>query len=117
MAIEQMDFLGQQLTRMAVNWRLMGMNRDDKTRQKQEFKPLLDKWGETRFQCCVDRCIREHATGFFPSIAEFMAFDNGAIGPQNIRTCPTCINSEGWAYLQDGNGRTRVTRCTHGRPA
>jgi hypothetical protein len=61
----ELDFLGQQLHRMAVNWRLT-MNPSDRAMQKEEFKPLVAKWGESRFKACVDRAIAEHSTGFFP---------------------------------------------------
>ena len=110
------DFLGEQLQRMAVNWRL-NLAPQDKVIQKREFKPLLDSWGEGKFKATVDRCIREHSTGFFPTIGEFERYETKPMGTVDLRTCPTCVNSEGWAYLQDGEGRTRVTRCSHGRPA
>jgi hypothetical protein len=117
MATTTDDFLRVQLKRMAVNWRL-ALNPPDAKIQMDEFRPLLQHWGDIRFKVCVDAVIEGHTTGFFPTLAEFKAFDRGKFGPIQITTCPSCVNTEGWAYITDrSNGREKVIRCTHGRPA
>lgn len=125
MATEK-DFLGQQLYRMAVNWRLTSLSPEDRATQKREFKPLLDKWGEGKFRATVDRCISQHSSGFFPSVGEFQAYETKPMGTTDLRTCPSCCNSEGWVFLDyeytDNSGqvhqvRNAAKRCTHGRPA
>src|SRR4051812_23502342 len=110
------EFLKNQLTRMRVNWRL-NLSPEDKRIQDAEFRPLLDKWGEGKFRNTVDRCIREHGTGFFPTVGEFISYEAVAIGPTSLSVCAVCRESEGWVfsdYEHDGRLiKNAARRCLH----
>lgn len=120
------DFLKDQLGRLTLNWRSSAPPEKDRGQMRKEFEPLLAKWGEGKFRATVDRCIREHASGFFPTIGEFIAYETKPMGTADLRLCPSCCNSEGWVFLDyeytDNSGqvhqvRNAAKRCTHGRPA
>lgn len=116
------DFLGVQLQLMAVNFRL-NLSPQDKSIQKNLFKPLLDKWGEARFKACVDGCMAKHSTGFFPSVGELQAYDLGPSGnTYRANTddgfCSQCRGEKGWLRITKFDERVgheieTNTRCTH----
>jgi hypothetical protein len=42
--------------------------------REEEYRKLYDQVGEQRFEKAVDGSMRWHATGFFPSMGEFLRF-------------------------------------------
>lgn len=74
---------------------------------------LVETFGEERFSTAVQRWLGQEQ--FFPTNPnDLRKFFPGA----QRDTCPSCIDTEGWAYIRDErNGREKVIRCKHGRPA
>lgn len=110
------DFLGEQLIRMAVNWRLT-LAASERDVQKREYRPLLEKWGDLRFKRCVDRCIEKHKSGFFPTKGEFEDYDMGP-GGGDTKTCIKCRDNGGYVYVTKfveavGHEVEFAKRCEH----
>lgn len=118
------DFLSEQMARLAANWRSSAPPVEDRQTMRKEFERFYKQWGEGKFRATVDKCISNHSTGFFPTIAEFSAFETAA--PGALGTCPICANDrdeapKGYVSVirrtEHGKEYECLTRCTHGRPA
>jgi hypothetical protein len=70
---------------------------------------LVETFGEGKVRAAVQRWLEQEQ--FFPANPN----DLRKYFPSAQReTCPTCLHTEGWAYIRDErNGRKKVVRCTH----
>lgn len=85
--------------------------------RQQEYQKLFDEVGAIRFEMAVTNCIRQHSTGFFPSMGEFMNYVPTS-ERKELSVCELCKDSSGYVIKQimvSGKFRDVATKCSHGR--
>jgi hypothetical protein len=72
--------------------------------------------GEARFKLGVTAAIDRHATGFFPTVGEFLPFIPSVANKEFV-TCPVCENSSGYVIvkvMKMGKFTEVAAKCKHG---
>ena len=107
------------MDRLNSNWPMSMSDRDVVAGREAEFRVIFNEVGPDRFERGVTAAIRNHATGFFPSLGEFSRFVPDAHEQQHRETCVRCQDMNGFIWgestTEHGVKYIALRGCTHGR--
>lgn len=101
---DQKPIFNEQMKRLFSNWTVA--DREMRVAKAQEFREAFDRYGAERFTTAVRDTIWNHATGFFPTLGEFLRYIPDPVADPVPPGCEACRWS-GWAQTLQG----KATRC------